>query len=215
MSQNSGGDIKLIVTQSEDVKEDTKVIESETLMGKSTQAMATLQLYCASVSGESSMEPSPSPSPIPVVPSLTTNFPLLPTSPLRYPHPLQPVFYRMATPPNIQPQKSRCDGRSPRLACQESLESEGDEDREAILSLQVFVLIRCKQVTWWDVVPAGQTERHFSGSGIRGADFRRVWLFGTCVTGAFRVCGHGQFARCSHRHFWRRRCHGDTRFRHK
>jgi hypothetical protein len=147
MSQNSGGDIKLIVTQSEDVKEDTKVVESETLMGKSTQAMATLQLYCASVSGESSMEPSPSPSPIPVVPSLTTNFPLLPTSPLRYPHPLQPVFYRMATPPNIQPQKSRYDGRSPRLACQESLESEGEEDREAILSLQVFVLIRSKQVT--------------------------------------------------------------------
>jgi hypothetical protein len=132
MSQNSGGDIKLIVTQSEDVKEDTKVVESENLLGKSTQAMATLQLYCASVSGESSMDPSP---------SLTTNFPLLPTSPLRYPHPLQPVFYRMATPPNIQPQKSRYDGRSPRLACQESLESEGEEDREAILSLQVFVLI--------------------------------------------------------------------------
>ena len=76
------------------------------------QSMATLQLYgsgggCGSSGGESSLEPSPCPSPIPVVPSLTTNFPLLPTSPLRYPHPLQPVFFRMATPPNTQPQRPR------------------------------------------------------------------------------------------------------------
>ena len=113
--------------------------------------MSLLQLYSAT-SGESSGDPSPCPSPIPVVPSLTTNFPLLPTSPLRYPHPLQPVFFRMATPPNTQPQRPKNHNvniRIPaahqhhqhhqhRAAFNESPESDGDEDREAMLRLQVL-----------------------------------------------------------------------------
>jgi hypothetical protein len=106
--------------------------------------MALLQLYSAIGGGDSSSEPSPCPSPIPMAPSLTTNFPLLPTSPIRYPNP--PVFYRMATPPNTQPQRPRSSSSSPRppsagrncyVSHQESAESEGDEDRSsAMLSLQ-------------------------------------------------------------------------------
>lgn len=114
-------------------------IDQDGVKGK--PPMSLLQLYSAT-SGESSGDPSPCPSPIPVVPSLTTNFPLLPTSPLRYPHPLQPVFFRMATPPNTQPQrpKNNSSARSgPRSSNVESPESEGDEDREAIISLQVSI----------------------------------------------------------------------------
>lgn len=134
-----GSDIKLIVTHSDDPA-DADTIKPHGLAAAQKQPavasmpMALLQLYSAIGSGDSSSEPSPCPSPIPVMPSLTTNFPLLPTSPIRYPHPLQPVFYRMATPPNVQPQRG-IRATSPRH--QESAESEGDEDREAMLSLQV------------------------------------------------------------------------------
>lgn len=130
----AGSDIKFVVTHPDDSAEEmTKPLAQKQPVGAS-MPMALLQLYSAIGSGDSSSDPSPCPSPIPVLPSLTTNFPLLPTSPIRYPHPLQPVFYRMATPPNVQPQRG-FRATSPRH--QESAESEGEEDREAMLSLQV------------------------------------------------------------------------------
>lgn len=143
-----GSDIKLIVTHPDDsedsnLREQKPVGSSLLAAGRQQKAaasmpMALLQLYSAIGSGDSSSEPSPCPSPIPVVPSLTTNFPLLPTSPIRYPHPLQPVFYRMATPPNVGPQRG-VRATSPRHQ-ESTTESEGDEDREAMLSLQVIDL---------------------------------------------------------------------------
>ena len=152
MSQTSGtmagsNDFKLIVTQhhdDDDTVDDNKRI-SETALGcKSSGAavmpMALLQLYSAIGSGDSSSEPSPCPSPLPVMPSLTTNFPLLPTSPIRYPNP--PVFFRMATPPQLQPQRpsGSYSSKPCPVAQQESAESEGEEDRSAMLSLQVCSL---------------------------------------------------------------------------
>lgn len=160
-SQTSGGggvmsasDIKLIVTHSDDPCSSTPAVDSKQSLGSQQTAaksaampMALLQLYSAisGAAGDSSSEPSPCPSPIPVAPSLTTNFPLLPTSPIRYPNP--PVFYRMANPPNMLPQRPRssCDVRAasprppvPTVSHQESAESEGDDDRSAMLSLQVL-----------------------------------------------------------------------------
>lgn len=147
----SGNDIKLIVTHPEDGSSAGIKANTNTAVSKSAALpMAFLQLYSAisGAGGDSSSEPSPCPSPIPVAPSLTTNFPLLPTSPIRYPNP--PVFYRMATPPNIQPQRPRSNSEAPLRATsprppgpfvshQESAESEGDEDRSAMLSLQVLI----------------------------------------------------------------------------
>ena len=146
----SGSDIKLIVTHPDDSSSGEHAKENDALAAAAKAAampMALLQLYSAiSGAGDSSSEPSPCPSPIPMAPSLTTNFPLLPTSPIRYPNP--PVFYRMATPPNTQPQRPRsCNSEAPMratsprppgpcVAHQESAESEGDEDRSAMLSLQ-------------------------------------------------------------------------------
>lgn len=150
----SGNDIKLIVTHPEDPSSTTiKSSSCNPAIKSAALPMAFLQLYSAmsGTGGDSSSEPSPCPSPIPVAPSLTTNFPLLPTSPIRYPNP--PVFYRMATPPNIQPQRPRSNSEAPLRATsprppgpyvvshQESAESEGDEDRSAMLSLQVIILI--------------------------------------------------------------------------
>ena len=148
-------DIKLVVTHPDDSPVEQRKISASSTVGTRSAAampMALLQLYSAigQAGGDSSNEPSPCPSPIPpVVPSLTTNFPLLPTSPIRYP--MQPGLYRMANPPNTQPQhrpRSNSDAAyratSPRpagapIAHQESAESEGDEDREAMLSLQVLI----------------------------------------------------------------------------
>lgn len=152
MSQTSGmmtgsNDFKLIVTQhheDDDTVDDNKRISDMAHGSKSSGAavmpMALLQLYSAIGSGDSSSEPSPCPSPLPVVPSLTTNFPLLPTSPIRYPNP--PVFFRMATPPQLQPQRpsGSYSSKSCPVTQQESAESEGEEDRSAILSLQVCLL---------------------------------------------------------------------------
>ncbi|XP_059351818.1 diacylglycerol kinase eta-like isoform X3 [Daphnia carinata] len=147
---SGGSDIKLIVTHPNDspVSNEEKMMKQTSSAAAAKSAampMALLQLYSAigGGAGDSSSEPSPCPSPIPMAPSLTTNFPLLPTSPIRYPNP--PVFYRMATPPNTQPQRPRSSSSSPRppsagrscyVAHQESAESEGDEDRSAMLSLQ-------------------------------------------------------------------------------
>lgn len=144
---SGGSDIKLIVTHPDDspVSDEKTMKQTCSAAAKSAaMPMALLQLYSAIGGGDSSSEPSPCPSPIPMAPSLTTNFPLLPTSPIRYPNP--PVFYRMATPPNTQPQRPRSSSSSPRppsagrscyVSHQESAESEGDEDRSsAMLSLQ-------------------------------------------------------------------------------
>ncbi|KAI9559041.1 putative diacylglycerol kise eta-like [Daphnia sinensis] len=144
---SGGSDIKLIVTHPDDspVSDEKTMKQTSSAAAKSAaMPMALLQLYSAIGGGDSSSEPSPCPSPIPMAPSLTTNFPLLPTSPIRYPNP--PVFYRMATPPNTQPQRPRSSSSSPRppsagrscyVSHQESAESEGDEDRSsAMLSLQ-------------------------------------------------------------------------------
>lgn len=132
---SSSNNMKLVLDTAASTVESTS---TKILSSRSDPSMALLQLYGPS-NDESSLDPSPCPSPIPVVPSLTTNFPLLPTSPLRYPHPLQPVFFRMATPPNTQPHRPRTEAahRVPKLAFQESLESEGDEDKDVISSLQV------------------------------------------------------------------------------
>jgi hypothetical protein len=151
---SGGSEIKLIVTHPEDGDSPNEMMMMKQNSSASAKArasaaaaampMALLQLYSAIGGGDSSSEPSPCPSPIPMAPSLTTNFPLLPTSPIRYPNP--PVFYRMATPPNTQPQRPRSSSSSPRppsagrncyVSHQESAESEGDEDRSsAMLSLQ-------------------------------------------------------------------------------
>ncbi|XP_046637825.1 diacylglycerol kinase delta-like isoform X3 [Daphnia pulicaria] len=152
---SGGSEIKLIVTHPDGdspMSNEMMMKQSSGALAKSRASaaaaaampMALLQLYSAIGGGDSSSEPSPCPSPIPMAPSLTTNFPLLPTSPIRYPNP--PVFYRMATPPNTQPQRPRSSSSSPRppsagrncyVSHQESAESEGDEDRSsAMLSLQ-------------------------------------------------------------------------------
>ena len=148
-----GSDFKLIVTHQPDdhemVDENKRMSSTETLGGMKSSSgaaimpMALLQLYSAIGSGDSSSEPSPCPSPLPVMPSLTTNFPILPTSPIRYPNP--PVFFRMATPPQMQPQRPSGSSPRPPIAQQESPESEGDEDRSAVLSLQVLFIFFCFQ----------------------------------------------------------------------
>lgn len=142
-------DIKLVVTHPDDSPAEQRKAPAMGPRSAAAMPMALLQLYSAigQAGGDSSSEPSPCPSPIPpVVPSLTTNFPLLPTSPIRYP--MQPGLYRLANPPNTGPQtrpRSNSDAAVHRAASprpparQESAESEGDEDREAMLSLQVLI----------------------------------------------------------------------------
>lgn len=222
-SQTSGcggmiPDIKLVVTHPDDpspeaaTPDDNRKEPNLNPVSAKTAAMpmALLQLYSAisggAGGGDSSSEPSPCPSPIPVAPSLTTNFPLLPTSPIRYPNP--PVFYRMANPPNMLPQRPRssCDIRAtsprppvPYVCHQESAESEGDDDRSAILSLQVssiHIENETNSKIKFNYLIQGEVECHIARSGRFGdAYVMRIRFFGSGATGAAGIRRYGQSTR--------------------